>query len=369
MADDSSKKYNTVLEIIEKRLIPDQEAKKARGEVFTPLTLVRQMLYGVKKSSVEKGPKPDIWGFDEKTGVFSDDDEKDRLGGIPLEMFRNADTTWLDPANGIGNFPVVAFYMIDYQLGKHGTDPRLKGDKNTAKRRKHIVEKMLYMIELNKGNINTSRKIFKLIAPDAASNICCANTLSMTDAKLQSTFGTNRFDVVMGNPPFNEGSTKHHGDRGFYTRFITYGFSLLKKNGFLVYVHPPNYHRINKNEIKKLFDEYNLVFLRIIPDTKEYFDVQIAIDYYILQNKPSQHNTTILDQHNAVTYGIDVAMFKNVPNFGFGIIKKLEKLKRKEGAFHATIGRDSSNHATRPELYINGTFPIIHLINQDGIRI
>ena len=33
------------------------------------------------------------------------------------------------------------------------------------------------------------------------------------------------------------------------------------------------------------------------------------------------------------------------------------------------IGRDSANHASRSELYKNGDFPIIHLINNDGLRI
>ena len=166
MGDKSKDRYNSILEIIDKRLIPDEDAKKARGEVFTPLYMVREMLYGVKKSSMGKDGKPVVWGVNETDGFF-DDDEDDRIGGIPLTIFRDANTTWLDPANGIGNFPVVAFYMLDYQLGKHGKQSHLKGESNREKRRKHIVENMLFMIELNKGNVNTSRKIFKMIVPNS----------------------------------------------------------------------------------------------------------------------------------------------------------------------------------------------------------
>jgi Eco57I restriction-modification methylase len=370
---DSGKRYNRVLEIIEKRLIPDEEAKKARGEVFTPLNLVREMLFGLRKSAIEKGAT-EIWGLN-KDGEFIDDDESDRIGGAPLEIFRDSESKWLDPANGIGNFPVVAFYMLDYQLNKHGKNKDFRGEENAKKRQEHIVKNMLYMIELNKGNVNACIKIFKLISPDVKPNVCCANTLEMTDEKLKLAFGINRFDVVMGNPPYNEGGTGTSGEKRIWTKFIQFGFDLLNKNGCLIFVHPPNFHRINKDDIKKgiivksIFDKNNLLFIRIIDDTRLYFDVQIGIDYYILQKKDNNKEATVLDKHNILTDKIDISIFNSVPNFGFNIIKKLELLRRKKGEFNAKVGTDSTSHAARHDLYKNGTFPIIHLINNDGMRI
>ena len=339
MATDSGKRYNSVLDIIEKRLIPDEEAKKARGEVFTPLNLVREMLFGLRKSALDtfKGAIPDIkskeynkliWGIDDE-GNFKDDDETDRVGGIPLEVFRDTESTWLDPANGIGNFPVVLFYMLDYQLNKHGKKKEFRGDDNTKRRREHIVKNMLFMIELNKGNVNTSKKIFNLIVPGVPPNICCANSLEMTDAKLKEVFGIDRFDVVMGNPPFNEGGTKTSGKKAYYIEFIEYGFDILSKSGCLAFIHPPNFHRIDKDDskkgisVKKIFNDNNLIFLRIISDTKVYFDVQISIDYYVLQKNKNLKQAKILDKNNILTSNIDISIFDIVPNFGFGIIKKL----------------------------------------------
>jgi hypothetical protein len=367
---DSGKRYNRVLEIIDKRLIPDEEAKKARGEVFTPLKLVREMLFGLRKSAIEKG-ETEIWGLN-TDGEFIEDDESDRVGGVPLEIFRDSESKWLDPANGIGNFPVVAFYMLDYQLGKHGKNNDFKGEENAKKRKEHIIKNMLYMIELNKGNVNTSIKIFNLIAPDVKPNICCADTLEMTDEKLKSVFDVNRFDVVMGNPPFNEGGTKTSGEKAIYKKFIAYGFDLLSNGGCLVFVHPPNFHRIDKDDpskgviVKKIFNDNNLIFLRIISNTKVYFDVQIGIDYYVLQNNPKQRKSIILDKHDILTDNIDFSRFKNVPNFGFNIINKLVALQKKHGIFNAKVGGDSS-HDTRH--IIIGKYPIVHLINSDGIRI
>ena len=124
---ETAKRYNSIIDIIDKRLIPDDVAKKLRGEVFTPLNLVREMLLGIRKGS-KKADESEIWGID-KEGNFFDDDENDRIGGIPLAIWRDPETKWLDPANGIGNFPVIAFYMLDYQLGKHGPKG-FKGDDN-----------------------------------------------------------------------------------------------------------------------------------------------------------------------------------------------------------------------------------------------
>jgi hypothetical protein len=242
----SEKRYNNVLDIIDKRLIPNEAAKKARGEVFTPLALVREMLFGLSKSALAAG-KIEIWGID-ATGRCIGGDEADRVGGIPLEVWRDPTTKWLDPANGIGNFPVVTFYMLDYQLGEHGP-AELRGDSNKKKRRGHIVKNMLYMIELNKGNVNTSRKIFEQIVPGVTANICCADTLSMTDEKLLDVFGINRFDVVMGNPPFNNNLQDNPVGHAHYTElwgeFFKKSFSLYLKDhtSFLVFLHPARWRQ------------------------------------------------------------------------------------------------------------------------------
>lgn len=374
MTDMYEKKYNHVLEIIEKKLIPDDQAKKARGEVFTKLSLVREMILGIRKSAIEKG-MIEIWGMD-KEEHFIEEDEEDRVGGVPLQTLRDADMKWFDPANGIGNFPVVLFYILDYQLGHHGKKEWI-GDIHKSKRQKHIIENMLYMVEINKGNVNTCVKIFSLISPVSIPNICCADTMKLTDESLITLFGVNRFDIVIGNPPFNTGGTKHHGDRGYYTRFIEYGFNILNEHGFLIFVNPPNYHRIEKDKdkptkgavFKDLFNNNNLIFLRIISDTKLYFNVQILIDYYILQKGINQKNATIVDKQNVLSEQFDISKFKTVPNYGFNVIKQLEILRESLGPFKAKYGRGSETHASRKELFKEGIYPILHTITEDGINI
>lgn len=301
MANDSKKRYNNVLEIIEKRLIPDETAKKARGEVFTPLNLVREMLYGLRKSAITKN-KTEIWGINEN-GEFFEDDEKDRIGGIPLELFRNSDSKWLDPANGIGNFPIVAFYMLDYQLNKHGSK-NFKGDENTKKRQTHIIENMLYMVELNKGNVNTAIKIFKLIAPNATPNICCTNTLTLTDQKLITVFKVNRFDVIMGNPPFqaiNEEGVTKSGVTKLYQQIIIKCLDFILQDGFMIFVIPNNLFSGNKITGYSDIIKRHVVFINT-NDISDKHWAKIGQDtlYFLLQNSENK-TTEILDSENTLS--------------------------------------------------------------------
>lgn len=363
-----TKRYNKVLDIINKRLITDDDAKKARGEVFTPLPLVQEMILGLRRSAIQKG-EVEIWGLNEQ-GEYVEDDEEDRVGGVPLDIIRDSETKWLDPANGIGNFPVVAFYLLDFQIGRYGKK-EFRGLENRDKRQNHIVQNMLYMIELNKGNVNASIKIFKLIVPDVKPNICCADTLKMTDEKLMEVFGVNRFDVVMGNPPYNAGGIRSRGDRLFYGKFILYGFDLLRKGGCLVFLHPPNFHRIHeytKQNIKSIFDENNLSFLRIITNSRNYFDVTVSIDYYVLQ-KGTKKRTTILDDKNVLTDNVDFSKFEVIPNYGLIIIEKMMKLKKELGPFKAKHSRIYTHTSTRLDKESRGPYPMVHTITQTGIRV
>ena len=232
--ESSQKRYNSILQVIDDHLVPDEAAKSARGEVFTPPALIREMLLGIRKSAIEKGIT-EIWGID-ADGNFFDDDESERVGGIPLHVFRDPKSTWLDPANGIGNFPIILFYILDYYL-------RYKL-KNDDERRKHIIEKMLFMIEIDKGNVETSKGLFKKIYSKAKPNILCANTLELTEEKLKKAFGTSRFTVIMGNPPFNPPKTET-GSSGnsIWQNFVIKSHPMLNAKGYLIFVHPPGWKK------------------------------------------------------------------------------------------------------------------------------
>ena len=394
----SDKRYNSILKIIDKHLVPDEVAKKDRGEVFTPPTLVREMLFGLRKSALEKG-KNEIWGINEN-GDFFDDKESDKVGGVPLDIWRNPNIKWLDPANGIGNFPVIAYYMLDYQLDEHGKEAKYRGDKNKDKRRKHIIENMLYMIELDKGNCATSRSIFKKIDPEAKANICCTNTLSLTDEKIKSKFGIDRFDVVMGNPPFQdlqEAEGKRGGGDELYMKFVKKSLELLKDSGYLVFLHPPSWRKPEYNEGRKksknagmfnlIAHNNHIVYLEIhsSKDGMDIFKAGTRYDFYTLKKTISTKNTIIKDINGEIAE-IDLSEFDFLPNYNIKNIKKLLPAKSKTkcdlGIFddetqkytnNPCILYETSAYETRKYWVSNKEtsqfkYPLVHTTPIDGVR-
>jgi hypothetical protein len=284
-------RYNYILQVIDDRLIPDDSAKKDRGEVFTPPDLVREMLFGLRKDKLEKGIT-EIWGID-INGEFIDEPESNRIGGFPNSVWRDPTLKWLDPANGIGNFPIIAFYKLDYELSK------VDGYKNKDKRQQYIIEKMLYMIELDKGNCITCRQIFKKISPNAKPNILCANTLETNEEKLKKIFNIDRFDIIMGNPPFqevNEAGETIAGKTKLYQKIIIYCLRLLNKGGYMNMVIPDNLFSGNSVSGYSDIIKKHVKFININNISRKHFPTigQTTL-YFILENIETNHDTLILD--------------------------------------------------------------------------
>jgi hypothetical protein len=359
MAAVGDDKHTEILDIIEKRLIPDEAAKKARGEVFTPLNLVREMLYGLRKSDHTQ-----IWGM--RDGVLFDDDPEDRIGGIPLDVWSNPDSKWLDPANGIGNFPFVAFLMLDFQLSK--------SMKDAAARKKHIVEKMLHMIEIDKGNVNTARKIFEILAPSGKSNICCADTLKLKKEDLVREFGVAEFDVIMGNPPFQtpttvSGTLRASQHSTLWDKFVNLCIGLLKPNGYLAFITPQTWRRPDNVMWNTLAGERQLVYIHILGEkkTKEKFKVSQRVDLYIVKNTSEKTNTIVNDENDVIHY-FDTRNLAFLGNYAYESLNKI-MVSKDEGIkviFSSTVydPRKEYVHANKDSVY---KYPVIHTITLKGL--
>ena len=140
---------------------------------------------------------------------------------------------WLDPAVGIGNFPIIVYQRL------------MKGLKipNEEERRKHILEHMIYSAELTPKNVFIYKKIF--CGDKYNLNIYEGDTLKMDmkkEFKLPADFVG--FDVVMGNPPFQE-KVGPNKTETLWGKFIIKSLTLLKSSGYLVLVHPSGWRNID----------------------------------------------------------------------------------------------------------------------------
>jgi len=266
-----------------------QEEKDKFGEVFTPISLINEM-------------------FDK----------------LPKEVWSDPDKKWLDPANGIGNFPMVAYMRL-----MKGLSQKIPDDQT---RSRHIIENMLFMVEINPKNVKISKRIF-----GSNSNICCADFLNETDKVMRQFHekmkGADKFDVIMGNPPFNasqENEGKKGGGDSLWPKFVELSLDLLPTNGYLMFVHPSAWRKPPSESSKtiglfnKMAHENHVEYLEI-HDTKDgmaTFHVGTRYDWYVIKKHKNTSKTVIKDQH-ANTVEINLSEWNFLPNYNFSEIKKI----------------------------------------------
>lgn len=278
--------YEMSPEEIQKKIeeyLPVRDAEKDKfGEVFTPIKLIEEML--------DKLPK-DVW--------------------------KNKDYKWLDPANGIGNFPMIAYKKL-----MDGLKDVIKDEKT---RSEHIIKNMLYMFEINPKNVGVSRKIF---GKDA--NIFCGDFLSMDIKKVT---GIDKFDVIMGNPPFNKGQKyqdKKGGGDSLWDKFIIKSLELLSNNKFLVFVTPSGWRSPDSehSKTKGLFDlmahKNSIIYLEIhnTKDGLKTFNAGTRYDFYIIK-KQSNNRETIIKDEKGIINNLNLNNWNFLPNYNYNLIQKL----------------------------------------------
>lgn len=256
-----------LLELINDCLKPKEIEKKENGEVFTPMSLVSEML--------------------------------DKL---PKEIWKNKNLKWLDPANGMGNFPIAVYLRL-----MEGLKDEIKDIKA---RKKHILESMLYMCELNKKNVLVCNQIFD-INNEYKLNLYEGDTLEFKPLEI---FKVKQFDVILGNPPYNKGGIRSHtgkqlGEKNetIWTKFIEKAFKWLKPNGYLAYINPLSWLK-NSHSLHNTMLEKHIIWMKLWDNSqsKGMINADIPISLYVLQNslnteKKKTEITSILKRRNLTT--------------------------------------------------------------------
>jgi site-specific DNA-methyltransferase (adenine-specific) len=136
-------------------------------------------------------------------------------------IWTNENLTWYDPASGMGNYPIAIYYKLF-----EGLKNKIP---NENERKKHIIEKQLFMGELNKKNCFVIKQIFNINNKHKL-NLYEGDTLNIN---LEETFGIDKFDIIIGNPPYNEQLTST-GAKPLYNKFIEYHIDKCKLLSFVV---------------------------------------------------------------------------------------------------------------------------------------
>jgi len=294
-------------------LKPKELEKKQNGEVFTPPDLIHQKFNKLTLAD------PQIW---------SDPSKK-----------------FLDPANGIGNYPALAFHNL--------MDGLKNAIPNEADRKKHILENMLYMCELNKKNVEVSRALFD---PKGEYSLNLYQG-SYLDLNPETEWKVDTFDVIFGNPPYQPPSNGKKGGKSLWPLFVEKSMKLLKVNGFLVFVHPALWRK-PENELHDLMfgKQFHYLSIHSKQEGDKVFHATTRYDWYVLQNQPSKTPTLVRFDDGIQSSLMITPSLPFIVNHGGDV---MEKMRQKSPFGFLKAEMSCEGHTQRD--YIKKTKNITHV--------
>lgn len=210
------------------------------------------------------------------------------LSIIPEELAKNKDCKWLDAGAGRGNFSVCLFIALFNSLVDIIPDP--------YERKTHIINNMIYMVELNEDNIVHLREKFGENANIYHEDYTEWNT-------------ELKFDFIIGNPPYNcEGikkvptntiTHKKKDGKTIWPYFIKKNISLLKENGMMTVVIPSIWLKPDKAGIYDLLLKYKIEKLTALNASaimKMFnYQVQTPLCYFLLTKRENKGKIELYD--------------------------------------------------------------------------
>ena len=285
------------------------------------------------------------------------------LDKLPSHVWSNPNLKWLDPANGIGNFPVVIMERLMIGLADVIQDPYA--------RKRHIITNMLYMVELNPDNVKLSRDIL-----GHNSNIACSSFL---DEAWKAQFGLSEFDIIVGNPPYSTYKNykkRKGGGSSLWIKFVTQSIQIMRQNGYLCFVHPSAWRKPKAKKTKvdlfSLMTKTNqLVYLEMHDPIDGYrvFDVGTRYDWYVLCKQPPSEKTTVVDDLGH-THQIDFNEWEFLPNSRIDMIRSLlkEDNGRRCDILFSRSQYGSDKRWVQEAQTENFKYPLVHATNKKGVR-
>jgi hypothetical protein len=305
----------SMLLFLSAHLKPREAEKKQMGEVFTPPSLINDMLN--KLESVV----PDIWS--------------------------NGRRRFLDPAAGIGNFPALIYARLMVGLADEFVD--------AVARKKHILTNMLFMCEINPENVNVCASLFS-----GCPHIHLGDFLAFDPSVAWS---IAQFDIIVGNPPYNAPRTvaRAHG-QSIYPRFIERCAPLLVLGGYQVMVHPGMWRKPG-NRLHDLMFGRHIHYLEIHTDTEGrlLFGASTRYEWYILQNTSDNNQLlSVIRFDDNPCMSVNICNLPFLPNHGLSIIEKVRAKTHIVGAMNVYHGSASALCMDDPTLhyrfpYVNST--------------
>jgi hypothetical protein len=311
-----------ISEFIEKYEKVSKLESKLFGEVFTPRQLIDEM-----------------------------------LDTLPKEVWTDPDLKWLDPAVGIGNFPAAILDRLMVGLESVIT--------NEDERRKHILEEMLYMCDISTKNLFLLYMLFDK-NNEFKLNVYRGSFLEETfDNHMKNVWRLDGFDVVVGNPPYNENGTGT--GNSIWHLFVEK--SNLQSNRYICFIHPSSW-RMPLREGDRFFKSSQIIknnakFVKILKteDANKYFGLSIKVDYYLLDKK--RINDLCLIEAKEEIVNLNIKKLQFIPNYGFDLYDRLTNGEIKCDVVYSYM-YDPRNIFVSTEQTDEFKYPLVHSTTKKG---
>ena len=323
------KDISNIKNIINSFSIVNTNNKIQMGEVFTPFNLIIEM-----------------------------------VDHFPKSLWKNPKLKWLDPGSGIGNFSMVIYYYLNN--GLKSWEP------NNLKRHNHIINNMIYMIEISDKNIKTTKKIFGNTA-----NICHCDFIN--DQHIwKKQFNLDSFDIIYGNPPYNTNGMRGKGRsnpglRVLWSLFLNNSLDILNNNGYILYLTPNSWTELKSPLAKKMLKNNILVLKNFdVVNAYKIFDKQagsLPLSYYLLHNSKDSYKSTLIYDSTFDKYiEFNIKKYMIIPNKNIELIKKILNKNKDSlaGYFKFTPPKDKKDK----KLYSNTykppfIYPLINYVHKN----
>ena len=179
--------------------------------------------------------------------------------------FRDKNKKWLDPGAGQGYFFIYLFKRLDEGLAAFFL--------TNEERWKHIIENMLYMVELKPENVLVLRATFGEKANIISGDFLLRSDNSTSFPSLQL------MDYVVGNPPYNANGIKkvptntkikkkEEDGQTVWISFIKKSIDMLKAKGQLAMIIPSIWMKPDKARTYHYLTNYKLEKIHCLSNTE-----------------------------------------------------------------------------------------------------
>lgn len=223
---------------------------------------------------------------------------EEMLDTLPKEVWSNKDLKWLDSCVGIGNFPGAILQRLMVGLEKEIP--------NEEERRKHILENMLFMGDISTKNLFLLYQLFDA-NNEFKLNVFRGDFLSEKfDNHMKNIWKLDGFDIIVGNPPYNDEKGLEGGGKNLYSKFIDKILKIIKENGFVSIVTNAGILKSTDNNRNNILDKLlsgNLYYLNINECKKHFPGVGGAMIfcYFTFENNQKYEKTRVVSQINKNT--------------------------------------------------------------------